>query len=177
MTDQQQSSPQAVRVGRRISTAMGGDWRPGSAQLLVGHDTHPASQAAVRVTADLAARLGAYLHIVHVVGLADTPVDADSSDWDEAARDTLRSLEADAKSLLAGTSVNWTYHACNGDPVELLASIAVEYEVLFIAVGDTERNLARRLMEGGSVSKRLLRGYGKPVLVVPAPHHEVTPES
>jgi nucleotide-binding universal stress UspA family protein len=141
-----------------------------AAQLLVGHDSHPASEAAVRVAADLAVRLDAHLHVVHVVGLDDTKVDLDSPHWREAEQDAIVELAAGATRLLAGADIGWSYHAGTGEPVDLLASLAVEYEVLFIVVGVTERNLYRRLTEGGSVSRKLLREYAKPVLVVPGPH-------
>lgn len=157
------------RILRRVSTPMAGDGSPGATQLLVGHDMQPASRAAVRFTADLAARLGAYLHVVHVVDLADTPIDADSAEWDDRARAALEVLHDDARKLLAGFDIGWTYHACHGDPAELLARVADEHGVLFVAVGATGRNLTRRLMEGGSVSRRLLRRHTIPVLVVPEP--------
>jgi nucleotide-binding universal stress UspA family protein len=157
---------------RRLSRLMRGESLTagaGTAQLLVGHDSHPASEAAVRVAADLAVRVGAHLHVVHVVGLDDTKVDLDSPHWREAEQDALVELAGDATRLLAGADIDWTYHAGTGEPVDLLASLAVEYEVLFIIVGATERNLYRRLTEGGSVSRKLLRDYAKPVLVVPEP--------
>jgi nucleotide-binding universal stress UspA family protein len=157
------------RILRRISTPMAGEHQAEKTQLVVGHDTHPASRAAVRLTADLAARLGAYLHVVHVVDLADTPIDADSAEWEEGARETLVALHADARELLDGLDVAWSYHACHGDPAELLARVAEEYEVLFVSVGETGRNLTRRLMEGGAVSRRLLKRHAIPVLIVPEP--------
>jgi nucleotide-binding universal stress UspA family protein len=157
------------RILRRISTPMAGDAPAGATQLLVGHDDQPASRAAVRFSADLAARLGAYLHVVHVVDLADTPIDADSAEWDERARAAIEALHGDARKLLEGFDIGWTYHACHGDPAELLARVADEHGVLFVAVGATGRNLTRRLMEGGSVSRRLLRRQTMPVLVVPEP--------
>jgi nucleotide-binding universal stress UspA family protein len=157
------------RSMRRLSTQMRSDSKPGSPHMLVGHDSHPASRAAVRLAADLASRLSAYLHVVHVVDLGDTPIDADSAEWDDAANQTVIKLQADARELLADFTLDWSYHACHGDPVELLARIAVEYDVMLVAVGATGRNITRRLLEGGSVSRRLLRYHAKPVLVVPEP--------
>jgi nucleotide-binding universal stress UspA family protein len=164
------------RILRRISTPMAGEASDGEPQILVGHDAHAASRAAVRFTADLAVRLGAYLHVVHVVDLADTPIDADSAEWDGKARAALEALHTDARSLLEGFDIGWSYHACHGDPAELLARVAEEHGVLFVAVGATGRNLTRRLMEGGSVSRRLLRRHTLPVLVVPEPPAEAPGE-
>ena len=76
---------------------MNGEGRDGVTALLVGHDVHAASREAVRFTADLAARLGAYLHVVHVVDLADTPIDADSAEWDDEARAAMQALHDDAR--------------------------------------------------------------------------------
>ncbi len=164
------------RILRRISTPMTGATEPDRATaLLVGHDSQPASRAAVRYTADLAVRLGAHLHVVHVVDLSDTPIDADSAEWEEAAGRTLEALHEDARKLLEEFDIGWTYHACHGDPAELLARVAEEYHVMLIAVGATSRGLARRFMEGGSVARRLMRRHDVAVLVVPTPGAEAEP--
>jgi nucleotide-binding universal stress UspA family protein len=163
------------RILRRMSTPMGGGDGEPVTSLLVGHDEQPASRAAVRVAADLAVRLGAYLHVVHVVDLSDTPIDADSADWEQGAAKALVALHEDARKLLSGFDIGWTYHACHGDPAELLARVAEEHGALFVAVGTTSRGLVRRLMEGGSVSRRLMRRHDFPVLVVPEPDSDPAP--
>lgn len=159
------------RYGRslpRISTPMAAETGT-TTQLLVGHDAQPASRAALRFAAQMAARLDAHLHVVHVVELADTPIDADSAQWDAGAEEALVILHEDAKRLLEGFDIGWTYHSCHGDPAERLARVAEEQGVLFIAVGATRRNLTRRVVEGSSVSRRLIRHHGLPVLIVPEP--------
>ncbi len=161
------------RILRRISQPMtAASSRDGGGDLLVGHDSQPASRAAVRYAADLAARLGAHLHVVHVVDLSDTPIDADSAEWEERAQQSLEELQEDARKLLSGFDIDWTYHACHGDPAELLARVAEEYGVMLIAVGATTRGITRRFMEGGSVARRLMRRHDVAVLVVPAPAEE-----
>lgn len=173
MSDAQELQSESGRPSRRFSIRVSaGPLAESVAHVLVGHDTHPASQAAVSFAGDLAVRLGAHLHVAHVVELADTKVDPDSRGWGEAEQQAIDGLLEDARKLLADTGpegLEWSYHAGTGDPVELLASLALENEVLFIVVGATERNFYRRLTEGRSVSSRLLRGYSKPVLVVPEP--------
>jgi nucleotide-binding universal stress UspA family protein len=165
------------RILRRISTPMEGGGRTEAAtQLLVGHDEQPASRAAVRFTADLAVRLGADLHVVHVVDLSDTPIDADAADWEDAAGRALIALQEDARELLKGFDIGWTYHACHGDPAELLARVADEHRALFIAVGSTSRGLVRRFMEGGSVSRRLMRRHALPVPAPSDPAGNADPE-
>ncbi len=157
------------RILHRISHPMTGGRAGDGTALLVGHDSQPASRAAVRYAADLAVRLGAHLHVVHVVDLSDTPIDADSAEWEERAGKTVEALKEDARTLLEGFDVEWTYHACHGDPAELLARVAEEHGVMLIAVGATSRGMTRRFMEGGSVARRLMRRQDIAVLVVPAP--------
>jgi nucleotide-binding universal stress UspA family protein len=111
------------------------------------------------------------------VDLSDTPLDADAADWEAGAHNALEVLHEDARRLLESFDINWTYHACHGDPAELLARVADEYQVLMIAVGATSRGLVRRLMEGGSVSRRLMRRNDVAVLVVPAPADEASPDA
>ncbi len=53
--------------------------------IVVGVNRDPASQEALIVAADLARRLHAHLHVVHVVDLADYPIDPDASDWEQRA--------------------------------------------------------------------------------------------
>jgi nucleotide-binding universal stress UspA family protein len=57
--------------------------------LVVGHSNDPAGDYALIVAADLAQRLHARLHIVHVVETGDYPADCDTADWDEQCRQQL----------------------------------------------------------------------------------------
>jgi nucleotide-binding universal stress UspA family protein len=136
-------------------------------QLVVGYDQHPASHQAVLVAAALAGVLGAALLLVHVIDLADYPVDPEAATWETASVDTLLAERRQAESLLAGTGIEWGYRIVQDDPAHALAQVAHEVDALFIVVGASGRGLAHRLRRG-SVPQALLRTQRKPVLVVPA---------
>ena len=55
-----------------------------------------------------------------------------------------------------------------GEPSARLGHLAQELDALFIVVGASHRGLFHHLT-GASVSRRLLHGQPRPVLVVPAP--------
>lgn len=137
-------------------------------QLLVGYDQHPASHRAVVVAAALAKVLGANLLLLHVIDLADYPVDPESATWETASVDTLLAERRQAETLLTGTGIEWTYRITQDDPVHALAQVAHEVDALFIVVGASGRGLAQRLRHS-SVPQALLRKQSKPVLVVPGP--------
>jgi nucleotide-binding universal stress UspA family protein len=136
-------------------------------QLVVGYDQHSASHHAVLVAAALAQVLGAALLLVHVIDLADYPIDPDAATWETASVDTLLAERRQAETLLAGTSIEWNYRIVQDNPAHALAEVAHEVDALFIVVGASGRGLAQQLLHG-SVPQALLRKQRKPVLVVPA---------
>lgn len=103
--------------------------------LVVGYDLRGASQDALLVAVDLAERLGARLHIVHVVDLLDYPVDPDSSDWEERGRIALDVEHERVEALMAGARVDWTYYPERGEPVRAITAIADRHDALMIVVG------------------------------------------
>ncbi len=141
----------------------------GSPSLVVGYDLREASQRALSMAADLAVKLGAHLHVVHVVDLLDYPIDPDSSDWEERARITLEQERRRVPVLLEGVGVEWTYHPERGEPIRALISVADRHDALMIVVGTRGAGLGasiQRLLGGGSVSRGLIREHGRPVLIV-----------
>jgi nucleotide-binding universal stress UspA family protein len=158
----------------RLATAGAEPQVQPSAHLVVGYDLAPASQRALRVAADIARRLSAYLHVVHIVDLSDYPVDPDAADWEQRAQACLRREHDHVEAALLGHQGGWEYHAWRGDPVRLLAHVAEEHNALMIVVGTRGGGfgvgLARLL--GGSTSHGLVRRTERPVLVVPAGHGE-----
>ncbi len=139
--------------------------------LVVGHSRAAASQEALRVSRDMARRLGARLVVVHAVTLDDYPADPDGADWDEHGRCRLDQQRRQVGGALAGSRADWSYRVARGDPAGLIASVAEEVEALMIIVGDGSRGLGAAVgrMFGGSVPHRLVRCQARPVLVVPAP--------
>jgi nucleotide-binding universal stress UspA family protein len=141
-------------------------------QIVVGFDQSEASAEALRVATRLATRLAAELHVLHVVDLGDYPVDPDRSDWEEQADRTLRGHRERVAQLLADWSGPWTYHAERGDsPARRLSALADDLDALFIVVGTRGGGLGsavQRLIDG-SVTRGLVHGHSRPVLVVPRP--------
>lgn len=142
-------------------------------QLVVGFDGSDASAEALRVAARLATRLGAELHVLHVVDLGDYPVDPDRNDWEEQAEQTLRRHRDRVGDLLGEWDGTWTYHAERGDsPVRRLSALADDLNALFIVVGTRGGGIGpalQRLIDG-SVTRGLVHGHYRPVLVVPKAH-------
>jgi len=82
--------------------------------LVVGHDRWPASQSALTFAVDLAARLPAHLHVVHVVNLSDYPVDPDAADWEDEGRRELETQRAQVRAFLDQFGDQWSYHSFRG---------------------------------------------------------------
>lgn len=162
------SSPQ------RISRSAPSSEAP-PAHLVLGHDRHPRSAVALRVAADLATRLGAELHVVHGIDLADYPIDPDAADWEQQARRAIDDQQQQVAAAFADRDTGWSYHAWRGDPVELLITVAEETDALMIIVGtrgEGPSTVLDRLFER-SVSHGLIARQRRPVLVVP--HHDDGP--
>jgi nucleotide-binding universal stress UspA family protein len=140
-----------------------------TAVLVLGHDGHPAAQAALRCALGLARRMNAEIHVLHSITLEDYGIDPDLEAFDQ---DCVRSLAAERRqvaSALADSSVTWSYHEKRGDPATQLARYAADSNAAMIIVGATHRHLIPHLAGGGnSVAKRLLHCQDRPVLVVPA---------
>lgn len=136
------------------------------AHVVVSHDGHSAAHAALAVAVDLSRRIGAQLHVVHSVTIADYGVDPDTEAF-ERKRDENFAAEREAiADALAETPIQWTYLEARGDPADRLATLAQELDAVFIVVGATHRGL---LHLGGSVANRLVRHQARPVVVVPDP--------
>lgn len=137
--------------------------------LVLGHGRFPASDEVLAVAADLACRLHADLHVVHSIDLFDYPIDPDLPDWDSRARDALDEQRLRVEHALAEAPGSWTYHAGRGDPAEMVIAVAEETDALMIILGSRGEGLAaafERLLSG-SVSRAVLRGQHRPVLIVP----------
>lgn len=137
--------------------------------LVLGWDRTPASRAALVVAADLAVRLGADLHAVHVADLNDYPVDPELPGWGAEADETLARGRHEVETELGQSRCAWTYHAARGEPVSALTGVADACDALMIVVGTRGEGLngwIQRLLTA-SVSHGLIRRQGRPVLVVP----------
>jgi nucleotide-binding universal stress UspA family protein len=159
-------NPIASTTNSQESAAAADIQPPGGLALVVGHDGHPASNAALSAGIDLAQRLGAHLHVVHSITLDDYGIDPDIDGFEQECEGNLAHERETIADTLAGTSVNWTYHEERGDPAGRLAQLATAVNASFIIVGATSPGMLNHLLSG-SVPKRLLHHQGHLILVVP----------
>lgn len=138
----------------------------GGLHVVVGHDGHAAARAALGASAELARRIGAHLHVVHSVTVADYGVDPDTDAFEQTRDRNLVHERELIAAALGDAAIGWTYHEERGDPAVRLAHLATELDAAYVVVGATHRGWPHL---GGSVPKRLLHLQGRPVVVVPEP--------
>ena len=150
-------------------TPMGERGRPKQLafNVLVAFDDTAASWSALEAASAIASACRGTLTIAHVVQPRVSSLDGGST--------ILRALEAEreqAWNLLSFASqsvrpaVAVDMEVLNGDPVDAVVRRAVEVEADLIVVGSHRRGALERLVVG-SISERILRRAGLPVLVVP----------
>lgn len=144
---------------------------PGSTHptLLVGHGRDPSSDRALLVAVELGRRLGAQLHVVHVIDIHDYPVNVDAPDWAERGAEAVAEEQRHVEELLTDAPVPWTYEALSGDPAAVLCDAATEKDALLIVLGSRGEGLRRaigRLLDP-SISHGVIKRQQRPVLVVP----------
>ena len=147
------------------------------AHLVVGfrgggsNETEESAVSSLNTAADLGRRLHARLHVVHVVDMADYPIDPDAADWEQQARQALVDERHTVETALGPSGVPWTFHAAHGEPANLLRTVADEFDALMFIVGSRGEGMSTvlsRLLEP-SVTHSLIKRTHRPVLVVP-PH-------
>lgn len=138
----------------------------GGNAVVVGHDGHPGSDRALATAIDLAGRLGAALHVVHSVTLEDYGIDPDVDSFDTIRDRNVAAERERMSTVLADSTVTWTYHEERGEPARCLARLGRDVDAAFIVVGASHRGLFKHAMSG-AVSKHLLHDQNRPVLVVP----------
>ena len=144
---------------------------PAVTTLVVGYGPDPGGDHILDRAADLARRLRARLHIVHVVTLDDYPIDPDVADWEQHAERELAQQNDRVGRALANRGVDWEYETRRGDPAVELCRAAHEHDALLIVVGtrgEGLRTVISRLLEP-SVSHAVIGHQHRPVLVVPPP--------
>ncbi|MGC4960435.1 universal stress protein [Gordonia sp. DT101] len=142
---------------------------PARASLVVGWDRNPASTTALRFAVDLAHRLTAHVHVVHIVDLDDMPVDPDAPDWEQQLRVTITGEAAQARDLLDELAASWTYHSGHGAAADLLAVVADRYSALMVVIGSPRGGVLSHLdsVLGQSVAQSLIGKHRTPLLLVP----------
>ncbi|HKC28667.1 MAG TPA: universal stress protein [Jatrophihabitans sp.] len=139
-----------------------------SRSIVVGYANTPGGRQALTVAAELAADLGARLHVVHVIDISDYPIDPDSPDWDAGDATQLAAERADVERALADRLIDWRYELQRGNPVRTLANAAAREQARMIVVGAGHASGLDRLLRASRSVAHGLERTGVPVLVVPA---------
>lgn len=137
--------------------------------IMVAIDFSAAAMAALRTAADLGARLGAALIVVHVEQVHAASVsDASAADADgagEVASDGLeRACERFARENI-GTGVRFETAVCQGDAAFEIVRAAGEAKADLLVIGSHGRTGLRHLIMG-SVAGEVVRRAPLPVLVI-----------
>lgn len=151
-----------------------------AAHLVLGYRDDEAGRAALRAGTDLAERLTASLHVVHIVDLSDYPLDPDDPDWERRARAHLAEEQQQVRAAMTDSRFTWTYHAAHGDPVDLLRQVADVYDALMFVVGTRGEGVGgvvSRLLGTPSVSRGLIARSHRPVLVCSPPGHPTSDQA
>lgn len=131
--------------------------------ILCGTDFSPEGHNALRVAAELAARMGVPLHLVHAVALSDHD-HIDHATRAEIAQGHRKRLEAQAEPLRK-PGAHVFYHVTEGAPDEVLLRHAVEVSASLVVVGALGRRV-RTQWQLGSHADRVAQKAHVPVLVV-----------
>lgn len=139
--------------------------------IVVGFDQGPASRAALAEAADLGRQLGSRLVVVHVIDLADYPVDPDAEDWEAQAEQVLSAERQQVAAALGDYEPGWSFRFVTADVAHSLVQVADEEGARMIVVGVREHGwtgLIEHLLRA-SVPQKVVRRSARPVLLV-APH-------
>ena len=147
-----------------------------SAELVVGWDREPASDAALRYAVKLARHLEAHLHVVHIADVADLPIDPDAWDYEQQFQASVEAHAVAARKLLDELGANWTYHAMHGRPPDVLAELAEQVDAVMIVLGAPRGGVHSFIdtFAGQSVAHQLTRKHARAVLLVPDSSSEQT---
>jgi nucleotide-binding universal stress UspA family protein len=132
-------------------------------RVLCPIDFSAPAEAALTCAAELAAQLGAELHVMHTWQLS-----AYASPDDELAKDTQRTLEKELAATVARCVTNGirptTYCRLGPAPATILAAIS-ELRIDHVVMGTTAKTGLERLIMG-SVAEELVRHADVPVTTV-----------
>lgn len=143
-----------------------------SSDLVLAFEASPYSDAALDFAVEMAERLGARLHVVHVTDLADYPVNPDlagSNVEADTVRNSLEHRKAEVERLMTVFTGEWTYTGETGNAVERLNRIANQYNALAIVLGASAPGLGGALHRAlkGSVLRDMTKHSNRVVMVVP----------
>ena len=100
-------------------------------------------------------------------------VTADSPELIEgAALEAGEDLMAPSARLLADAGVAYETAVVQGDPAQAMVELIEQHHCDMVVMGSRALGPIRRMLEGGSVSQRLVQSSPVPVLLVPPPVDE-----
>lgn len=145
---------------------------PDIRRILAPTDFSKGSGVALRYARDLAHRLGAELHVVHVYqvpvyAMPDGAMVAGPDYVTQVSTAAQQGLEAEMKEL-AGGPVSVTSHLADGSPHVEISRMAEKLGCDLIVMGTHGRTGLKHLLIG-SVAERVVRSSPVPVLTVPEP--------
>ncbi|AMU26095.1 Hypothetical protein ERS075564_04726 [Mycobacteroides abscessus] len=138
--------------------------------LVVGWDHYSPSTAALRFAIDMARRLNAHVHVVHIQDMDDEPLDPDCDSWESQSRTGIAAAETSARDEFSAGDVSWEYHRAHGPAAVQLLGVAQQCDALMIILGSPRGGPASALdtLLGQSVSHRLIGARRVPLVLVPA---------
>ena len=140
--------------------------------IIVGTDGSTTAERAVEKAGELAAALGAIVHVVTSCGAPTSAWMAGASglaiadtDLEARARQEGETALSRALERLNELGVESRTHVCSGEPAQALITIAADEGAQMIVVGNRGMSGARRVL--GSVPNRVSHHAGCAVLIVP----------
>jgi nucleotide-binding universal stress UspA family protein len=139
-----------------------------SAPIVVGTDGSPTAQLAVARAAEVAAALESTVHIVTCYDRVPVAAAAGSFGMvvpvDDQALERAREVAAGAREIATASGAAVDAHVCEGQPADVLITLAAELGAQMIVVGNRGMSGARRVL--GSVPNRVSHQARCDVLIV-----------
>jgi nucleotide-binding universal stress UspA family protein len=157
-------APRGLAAGERLRLA----------NIGVGYDGGPESQAALNRAGALAVAADAKLHVLAIVddrlpavGWSPEGGQQIAAMWRELLEPTLQALREDAQQAAAATGADVRIGVTAGAPADALIALSEEVDLLMI--GSRRWGAVARVLLG-SVGEALIQSASCPVIVVPRPH-------
>jgi nucleotide-binding universal stress UspA family protein len=137
--------------------------------IVAGTDGSATANRAIEHAAELAATVGAHLHVAMATPSIPTLVAPDmmvaTADWTAASEQaTTAALEA-AADIATAAGAEVTTHQLGGDPADALLSLCDQLDADLLVIGSRGMHGARRFLLG-SVSSRCAHHANRSVLIV-----------
>lgn len=139
--------------------------------VVTGFHRGPDSLVVLREAVEIASKLHAHLHVVHVIGTEDYPIDPDAAEWESVAQRHVEDLRSYAADVLALTpDLTWSWLCRRGTAGQVLEDVAGAHRADMIVIGTRGDGMSAAVgrVLSGSATHWLWRHGTRPVMVVPA---------